>query len=154
MKVNDLPKNVLFISNDHEVAHILHSLGRMVDPDSDSLWYTRKAWIDYPYGALFVEPINDSNGDLVDYGRVWGIVGTIPYDDREVTEIHPKKTRVWRAYCVCEGMLGYLPNNVTYFTNKKESRAYAKELRASDIVVNTFPTKAARDQFISENSEF
>lgn len=96
--------------------------------------------------------------------------------------ITTKKT--WPVYSVMFGMPGYMPDDVCYFTNKRAALGYmadeAKDLRSDDWIVNGsaeygytcqapwhdvdyfsldwnvehFSSKAERDQFIAQNSEF
>lgn len=96
--------------------------------------------------------------------------------------ITTKKT--WPVYSVMFGMPGYMPDDVCYFTNKRAALGYmadeAKDLRSEDWTVSGsaeygytcqapwhdidyfsldwnvehFSSKAERDQFIAQNSEF
>jgi len=92
--------------------------------------------------------------------------------------------RYWNAWVVRSGLSGgYMPDNVAYFPNKKDALSYLAEekrnirddgyiltgaypyysFRWPDqdydpycVVIDymSFATKAERDQFIAENSEF
>lgn len=80
------------------------------------------------------------------------------------------------VYCVFDGMPGYLPNSVVYFTNKRAMLAYladeARFLRDQEYTVTgsaevgyeydsctitwdvfPYPTRAERDRFIADNQE-
>ncbi len=92
--------------------------------------------------------------------------------------------RSWPVYSVMFGMPGYMPDGVCYFTNKRAALGYmadeAKDLRSEDWIVSGsaeygytcqapwhdvdyfsldwnvehFSSKAERDSFITNNSEF
>lgn len=72
--ISEIPDHWLYVDIDHEIAHIGELIGYQGDLNSD-------------YGLLYVEPIEDSQGDLVDYGRVFGCEGSVPYLTRPVWEI-------------------------------------------------------------------
>ena len=183
-KVSQFNDQYILVQQDREVASILHGIGKLrVDPESNPRFYESKSWQNCKYTYLFILPEVDSHGDMVDYAEIWGVSG-IPYTDKYATKLYPKISREYRVYCVREGLSGcYMPDNVSYFTSKRATLDYMREVKETlldseyvvegnaesgydykwedqdyfpygvDWSIMVFNTKKERDQFIIQNQD-